>query len=93
MEGLASLDELLVALGLGVVLLLGGLVSKGVLAGGEAGADGGVGVLSDLLVGLWNGEKKKVGGAISDASRAVRHVMESAPLEVVEAAPWTVSAT
>lgn len=59
MEGLASLDELLVALGLGVVLLLGGLVSKGVLAGGEAGADGGIGVLSDLLVGLCGMEREK----------------------------------
>jgi len=43
---------LLVALGRDVVLLLVLLVAESVDAGIEAGADGGVGVLGDRLVGL-----------------------------------------
>ena len=57
---------LLVALGRDVVLLLVLLVAESIDAGVEAGADGGVGVLGDLLVGLL---RSRSGGACCEEGR------------------------
>lgn len=46
------LGSLLVDISRGVVLLLVDLVANGVLASGQTGAEVGVAVLGDLLVGL-----------------------------------------
>lgn len=46
------LDGLLVGLALGVVLALVHLVAQGILGSGGTSANGGIGVLGDLLVGL-----------------------------------------
>jgi hypothetical protein len=52
---LRYLDGLLVGGALGVVLGLRGLVAESVLGGAGTGADAGVAVLGDLLVGLLGG--------------------------------------
>ena len=66
------LGSLLVNIGSAVVLLLVHLVTDGVLGSGGAGADGGVAVLGNLLVGLLggggesalNGLRDVVGGVV-----------------------------
>lgn len=66
-----SLDGLLVGLALALVLLLLGLVANSVLGSRGTGAEAGIRVLGDLLVGLLGGTRGGLLSLLSDVVGAL----------------------